>query len=209
MPRRILQALVVTVAAAGAFAGVGIGAFVAGEASDDAAFGARRAEIADLKSAARTLRSERRALIAEKRRLTDENSDLRRKNDELTTEATRQQRGASLGAYISDLVGRQANVYRMSNCIVGGVLVDSVVPGGPAALAGLRGGKPDSYWGEEVGGDQILSIDGRITETVNDVLEIVEDHTPGDQVVVQTRRCGRSERIRTVTLGAPHDEPQP
>ena len=85
-----------------------------------------------------------------------------------------------------------------------GVLVESVVPGGPAAAAGLHAGTSAVTIGGSqylVGGDIIVSIDG--TKIVNqDALSnyLVQNTVPGQTVSVGVIRSGSPTTV-TLTLG--------
>jgi serine protease DegQ len=70
----------------------------------------------------------------------------------------------------------------------GGVVVQAVGPGGPAAVAGLRPG------------DIIVSIGGRPTPTTSALYEVLRDHKPGEKVEVRIIRDGAKQPIM-VTLG--------
>ncbi len=76
-----------------------------------------------------------------------------------------------------------------------GVLILSVVPGGPADDAGLRGGgrPPD-------GGDVIVKIGGQDVKTFEDLVSVIDQHQPGDTVEVVVQR-GDSQETVEVTLG--------
>jgi S1-C subfamily serine protease len=84
-----------------------------------------------------------------------------------------------------------------------GGLLDEVVPGGPAAKAGLRGSEEDlrfqaaSY---STGGDVILSIDGREVIQPDDLSQFISVRQPGEEVTLDVLRDGKHERIE-VTLG--------
>ncbi|MEY2505470.1 MAG: hypothetical protein QOG27_1750 [Verrucomicrobiota bacterium] len=69
-----------------------------------------------------------------------------------------------------------------------GAIVGSVIPGGPAAAAGLQPG------------DRVLSIDGRAVARSTDVAAVVAGLKPGSDVKVAVKR-GDSERALTVKLG--------
>jgi S1-C subfamily serine protease len=70
----------------------------------------------------------------------------------------------------------------------GGALVGQVVPGGPAAKAGLRQG------------DRILAIDGEPVHGSDDLSASVNSRQPGEKVPVVVERGGQ-RRTLTVTLG--------
>jgi putative serine protease PepD len=69
-----------------------------------------------------------------------------------------------------------------------GALVESVVAGGPADSAGLRGG------------DVVTAIGGATVSGSNDVIAAVASHRPGDRVALTVQR-GASKLTVTVTLG--------
>ncbi|MDP8967059.1 MAG: trypsin-like peptidase domain-containing protein [Actinomycetota bacterium] len=69
-----------------------------------------------------------------------------------------------------------------------GAVVAGVVPGGPAARAGLRPG------------DRIVAIGGREVGESADVSSAVSERKPGDRIEVRIRRGG-DERTLSVTLG--------
>jgi S1-C subfamily serine protease len=82
-----------------------------------------------------------------------------------------------------------------------GALVDHVVAGGPADLAGIRGGsRRETYLGEAVvvGGDVVVSIGGRRVDDASDLVNIVtNDLRAGTTVPVRVARGGGT---RTVSL---------
>ena len=82
-----------------------------------------------------------------------------------------------------------------------GVLVQEASPGGPAADAGIRGGDAGASAGSAVavGGDVIQAIDGRTVDSMEDVIQIVDSHKPGDRVSVRLLRDGRPVTV-AVTL---------
>ncbi len=84
-----------------------------------------------------------------------------------------------------------------------GALVAKVIPGGPAAQAGLRGSDQKvRFQGQQVdaGGDVIVSVDGHKIVRENDLPEIIARYNPGDTVTLQILRGGQTQNI-DVKLG--------
>jgi S1-C subfamily serine protease len=84
-----------------------------------------------------------------------------------------------------------------------GGLVATVVPGGPAEQAGLRGGdqKLEFQAGQyRTGGDVILEVEGRKVVGPADLAQLVATHQPGDEVTLTVLRDGERDEIE-VTLG--------
>ena len=84
-----------------------------------------------------------------------------------------------------------------------GVVVQSVVKGGPADKAGIEGGKTSAtIEGAEVrlGGDVITEIDGKKVSGMDEVIEIVNADKPGDELELTILRGGKT-KTATVTLG--------
>lgn len=81
-----------------------------------------------------------------------------------------------------------------------GVLVASVMPNGPAARAGLRGGQGQN---ERIprGGDVITAVNGQAVKTVGDISERLSGLKPGDQVTLSIVRSGQQQDLQ-VTLQA-------
>jgi len=82
-----------------------------------------------------------------------------------------------------------------------GVLVQEATEGGPAAEAGIRGGDPGSsasISGGQValGGDIIQRIDGKVTDSMDDVVRIIDSKKPGDVVTVDVLRDGRTASVK-------------
>jgi 2-alkenal reductase len=86
-----------------------------------------------------------------------------------------------------------------------GALVVSVVPGSPAARAGLLGGtRSVSYVGRSliVGGDLIVAIAGKPVASAEDVSRVVADNLrPGQKVAFTILRDGTNRKNIRVTLG--------
>lgn len=83
-----------------------------------------------------------------------------------------------------------------------GVYVFSVVPGGPADEAGLRGGTSQTgLEGILAGGDFIIAVDGRPILIYNDMLGyILQNKAPGDTVVFTIIRNNKEMEV-PLTLG--------
>jgi S1-C subfamily serine protease len=76
-----------------------------------------------------------------------------------------------------------------------GVILATVVPGGPAARAGLRGGTS----GNPGSGDILTAMDGQPVRSVEDVAAYIDKKEPGDTVRVTSVRGGQTQDT-TVTL---------
>ena len=90
-----------------------------------------------------------------------------------------------------------------------GVLIERVVPGGPADRAGLRGGTQKAYLGNTpiyVGGDLIVAIDGQTVESAQDVSGIMDGLRSGQTVTVTIYR-GQKRMDVKVILGTEGDRP--
>lgn len=68
----------------------------------------------------------------------------------------------------------------------GGVRVDGVSPGGPAAEAGVRAG------------DVIVGVDGKSVATSRDLLGAVKELEPGQNVAVDLKRDGKPVKVKIV-----------
>ena len=87
------------------------------------------------------------------------------------------------GAYLGTIPD-----YRAMEDSKGGVLLGDVRPGGPAALAGIRGG------------DRIVEMAGTKIENLYDMTFALQDHKPGETVDVVVLRTGQRITLRA-TLG--------
>jgi S1-C subfamily serine protease len=84
-----------------------------------------------------------------------------------------------------------------------GGLVAQVVPGGPAAQAGLKGGNGKLQFQAaeyRTGGDVILAFDGRPVVSPEDLARDTAAHAPGQKVTLTILRDGQRKQVE-VTLG--------
>jgi S1-C subfamily serine protease len=84
-----------------------------------------------------------------------------------------------------------------------GVIVQSVVKDGPADKAGIEGGNTSATIdGAQVslGGDVITEVDGKKVAAMDEIVEIVNEAEPGDQLELTVLRDGET-KTATVTLG--------
>ena len=90
---------------------------------------------------------------------------------------------------------------------VAGVLIEKVLPGGPADRAGLRGGSQKAYLGNTpifLGGDLIVAIDGQQVATAQDISEIMDGHKSGEKITLTILR-GQKQMDVSVVLGTEGD----
>jgi len=84
-----------------------------------------------------------------------------------------------------------------------GLLIVSVVPGGAAERAGLRGGNEPAYLGNTritLGGDLIVAIDGQKVTDQQDLSDVMNNHRAGDTVHLTFYR-GKRKMDVDVVLG--------
>ncbi|HEU4392409.1 MAG TPA: trypsin-like peptidase domain-containing protein [Solirubrobacterales bacterium] len=84
-----------------------------------------------------------------------------------------------------------------------GVIVQSVVKGGPADEAGIEAGDTSATIdGAQVklGGDVITKVDGEKVTGMEEIVEIVNEAEPGDELELTVLRDGETKTV-TVTLG--------
>jgi S1-C subfamily serine protease len=108
---------------------------------------------------------------------------------------------AFLGISGTDLTPQLADVLNLP--VKQGALVQSVVSGGPADEAGIKGGDATaSIGGQRVraGGDVITTIDGKDVTGMDDVINVVNEKQPGDDVQLGLADGGQTRTV-TVTLG--------
>lgn len=86
-----------------------------------------------------------------------------------------------------------------------GVLVTSLVPGGPAATAGVRGGEGLN---ERIprGGDIITAIDGQPVTDMTQLADQLAGHSPGDTVTLSIIRDGQQQEIQVTLQAWPESE---
>jgi len=76
-----------------------------------------------------------------------------------------------------------------------GVAIVKVVPGGPAERAGLAAFARRAD-GAVVAGDVITAIDDSPLRSFDDLLMLLEQHQPGDDVTLSVWRAGRSRKLK-------------
>ncbi len=89
-----------------------------------------------------------------------------------------------------------------------GLLIDRVIPGGPAERAGLRGGNEPALLDNQqihIGGDLIVAIDGQQVTSQQDLADIMNRHQVGDSVTVTYFRGRRKLTTRVILGEAPSD----
>ncbi len=90
--------------------------------------------------------------------------------------------------------------------VIQGVLVIDVVPGGPSAKAGLRGGDPQNTVTVEgapvpLGGDIIVAFNGKPVKDYTDLItQLTDTSKPGDTVTLTIIRNGKQQNVK-VTVG--------
>jgi S1-C subfamily serine protease len=108
---------------------------------------------------------------------------------------------AFLGISGTDVTSELADVLNLP--VEQGALVQTVVSGGPADKAGVEGGHATATIdGQRVraGGDLITEIDDKAVTGMDDVIGVVNQKQPGDEVRLSLAD-GDQERTVTVTLG--------
>jgi len=133
-------------------------------------------------------------------------ADLRaggRPSAESTAQAA--QHPLRLGIRVVDLAQVPAAERRSMNWPASGLLVQDVTPRSPADRAGVRAGRQLQRIGNEtlrVGGDVIVSVDGRPVRDFEQFRQTIATKAAGATVTLDILRDGRSQRL-TVTLDRP------
>jgi S1-C subfamily serine protease len=85
---------------------------------------------------------------------------------------------------------------------VKGVIVHNVIPGGPAARAGLTGmtRAPDGGW---VVGDVLVQIDGTQLNKSDDLFQVLDKRKIGDEVTLEIVNQGRSRTVKLKLEASP------
>jgi len=89
-----------------------------------------------------------------------------------------------------------------------GVLLAQVVSGGPADDAGLRGGTRESTVQDQtyvVGGDIITKIDGKAVPSMEELIAIIDEYSPGDKIKVTYVRDGKTKTTELTLEQRPED----
>ena len=84
-----------------------------------------------------------------------------------------------------------------------GAVIAGIVHGGPSDRAGLKGGDRQVRVGNSlilVGGDVIVEMDGKKVASSEDLIRMIKENQPGDNVDIKVLRKGRFQHFK-VTLG--------
>ncbi len=81
-----------------------------------------------------------------------------------------------------------------------GLVIGKVSRGGSADRAGLRGARETQAGRIELG-DIVVAIDGKTIETIDDMMDVMEAHKVGDQVMLDIIRANKRQQV-AVTLQA-------
>jgi S1-C subfamily serine protease len=105
---------------------------------------------------------------------------------------------AYLGIQMTDLTNQLARDLNLPTDK--GALIQEVVPGGPAADAGLHGGRTPVGNSVSAGGDLIVKVDGKAVRNSDGVANAVDAKKPGDTLTIEYYR-GHKRRSAKVKLG--------
>lgn len=112
-----------------------------------------------------------------------------------------------LGATLMNLFPDLAEALKLP--VSTGALVIEVAPRGPAAAAGLRGGNRRAQVGNSivtVGGDVIVSVNGKLVQDADAAIREVRKLRPGDRVQIGIVRWDGTRTDVIVTLGEKRPE---
>jgi S1-C subfamily serine protease len=131
-------------------------------------------------------------------------------------EITQLEKGGTLrGAYLGlQSVTIDGSLSALNLPVKNGALVESVQKGTPAEKAGIRGGVPSATEGGQVavGGDIIVSIDGKAVHSSQDVANYIHEKKPGQTVSIGLKRPNGGGAYKdltvSVTLGSRPDKVQ-
>lgn len=107
-----------------------------------------------------------------------------------------------LGATLMTLFPDFAEALKLP--VTSGAMIVDLVPAGPAAKAGLRGGDKRAQIGNSiivVGGDVITALNGQAIEDADSVIREIRKMRPGDRIRLQIARWDGSRDEVTVILG--------
>jgi S1-C subfamily serine protease len=120
-----------------------------------------------------------------------------------------------LGVQTLDIGPNQAEFLRQQGMDIPvdqGLLVVSVISGGPAEQAGVRGGNETvrvSNLELPIGGDMITAIDGRPVASLQDMTVYLEDRTQvGDTVTLTLIRDGQAQQVEVTLVERPQEQNQ-
>jgi S1-C subfamily serine protease len=87
-----------------------------------------------------------------------------------------------------------------------GLLVYSVSPGSPAAIAGIKPAQVSIYRGRQVlsGGDVILSFDNKEVNSSADLANAIDRHKAGERVSITVLRANQKNQLQVTLQEAPH-----
>ena len=92
-----------------------------------------------------------------------------------------------------------------------GALIATVVPGGPAAKAGLRGGDGTIRFQAaeyETGGDVIVEVEGEEVTEPDSLIKLIDEKEPGEKIKLTILRDNKRQDVE-VTLGKRPDSVEP
>ena len=122
-------------------------------------------------------------------------------------QAGRSFKRARLGVTVVYIAGDLAEALELPR--EGGLLVQDVAPGSPAAEAGIRGARQVVVIGNAqvgVGGDLIVCVDGKPVDRQDAISRALSRKRAGDTLDLVVYRKGRKVNLK-VRLGAAPDEP--